>query len=129
MKLALDTNAYRALRDGNPGLTEWIQQAVGVGLPVIALGELRFGFQAGSRLEENERHLERFLGSPRVEVLHVTIETTWLYGEVASVLRARGIALQQNDVWIAALCKQYGFSLATRDRAFRHVVGLQVVDF
>jgi predicted nucleic acid-binding protein len=129
LKLALDTNAYRALRDGDPGLTERVRAAEAVALPIVVVGELRFGFQNGTRLEQNEELLERFLRTPRVEVLHVTLATTWLYGEVATVLRARGVALLQNDIWIAALCKQYAFALATRDRGFRQVIGLQVIEF
>ena len=38
------------------------------------------------------------------------------------------MAIQQNDIWIAALCKQHGFALATRDRGFNHVLGLDVVE-
>jgi predicted nucleic acid-binding protein len=129
LKLALDTNAYRALREGDRGLAERVRVAEAVALPVIVVGELRFGFQNGTRLAQNEELLERFLGTPRAQVLHITIVTTWLYGEVATVLRARGVTLQQNDIWIAALCKQHQFALATRDRGFQQVIGLQVIGF
>lgn len=39
-----------------------------------------------------------------------------------------GVAIQQNDIWIAALCKQHGFALATRDQGFQHVLGLEIVE-
>jgi tRNA(fMet)-specific endonuclease VapC len=129
VKLALDTNAYRALRDGDHALAERVRAAEAVALPVVVVGELRFGFQNGTRLEQNEELLEHFLHTPRVEVLHATLATTWLYGEVATLLRARGVTLQQNDIWISALCKQYGFALATHDRGFQQVIGLRVIDF
>jgi predicted nucleic acid-binding protein len=96
---------------------------------MIVVGELRFGFQNGTRLAQNEELLERFLRTPRAQVLHITLATTWLYGEVATVLRARGVTLQQNDIWIAALCKQHAFALATRERGFQQVIGLQVIGF
>lgn len=35
----------------------------------------------------------------------------------------------KNDIWIAALCKQHGFALATRDQGFQHVLGLEVIEF
>ncbi len=56
-------------------------------------------------------------------------QTTHLFGEIATLLRQGGNAIQQNDIWIAALCKQHGFALATRDRGFQYVLGLEVIDF
>jgi len=129
VRLALDTNAYRALQDGDDRLTEEVRGAEQVGMPIVVLGELRFGFQDGTRLHENNRTLERFLSTPRVHVLDVGEQTTWLFGEVATHLKRAGTPIQQNDIWIAALCKEHGFALATRDRGFHHVVGLDVFDF
>lgn len=129
MRIALDTNAYRALRDGDSELARRVAGAEAIALPIVVLGELRFGFQNGTKVQENESLLERFLGTPRVEVLQIDVRTTWVYGEVATLLRRQGTALQQNDIWIAALCKRYDFPLATRDGGFRHVIGLRVVEF
>lgn len=129
MKLALDTNAYRALQEGDEGLAGEVSRADVVGMPVIVLGELRLGFLNGSRLHENNATLERFLAIPRVRVLDLGEQTTWLFGEIATLLRRGGTPIQQDDVWIAALCKEHGFSLATRDRGFRNIVGLDVYDY
>jgi tRNA(fMet)-specific endonuclease VapC len=128
VKLALDTNAYRALGEGDPRLAEDMRRAEAVGLPIIVLGELWFGFMNGSRLRRNTEMLERFLATPRVRILELSEQTTRLFGEIAALLRGAGIAIQQNDIWIAALCKQHGFALATRDEGFRHVLGLEVVE-
>jgi tRNA(fMet)-specific endonuclease VapC len=128
VKLALDTNAYRALQDGDGRLAVEVSRADVVGMPIIVLGELRFGFLSGSRLHENNATLERFLATPRVRVLDLSEQTTWLFGEIATLLRQGGTPIQQDDVWIAALCKEHGFSLATRDRGFRKIVGLDVFD-
>jgi predicted nucleic acid-binding protein len=32
-------------------------------------------------------------------------------------------------MWIAALCKQYGYVLATRDTDFQAIIGLETVCF
>ncbi len=128
MKLALDTNAYKALGDGHPRLAEDIRRAEAVALPIIVLGELWFGFMNGSKLRQNTETLERFLATPRVQILQVGGQTARLFGEIATLLRQSGIAIQQNDIWVAALCKQHGFALATRDHGFRHVLGLEVVE-
>ncbi len=127
MKLALDTNAYRALGEGDPRLTQDMRRAETVGLPIVVLGELWFGFMNGSRLRENSETLERFLATPRVRVLQLGEQTARLFGEIATLLRQAGPMIQQNDIWIAALCKEHGFALATRDRGFDRVLGLDVV--
>lgn len=129
VKLALDTNAYKALGEGNQLLAEEARTAETVGLPMIVLGELWFGFMNGTKLRQNAATLERFLATPRVHVLELDRQTTRVFGEIATILRQAGIAIQQNDIWIAALCKQHGFALATRDRGFQHVLGLEVIDF
>lgn len=129
MELALDTNAYVALQRGDAVLAEYVRAADTVALPVVVLAELRFGFLDGSRLTDNEAVLQRFLATPRVEVLDITAATTRLFGEVATLLKRTGRSIQQNEIWIAALCKQYDVALATRGAGFDHVLGLRVVHF
>ncbi len=128
MKLALDTNAYKALGQGDPSLARDMRRAEAVGLPIVVLGELWFGFTNGSKLHQNTEGLERFLATPRVQILQLGEQTARIFGETSALLRKAGIAIQQNDIWIAALCKQHGFALATRDQGFHHVLGLEVID-
>ena len=128
MKPALDTNAYKALSQGDPRLAGDIRRAEMIGLPIIVLGELWFGFMNGSMLRQNTETLERVLATPRVEILQLDEQTTRVFGEIATLLRQAGIVIQQNDIWIAALCKQHGFALATRDQGFQHVLGLEVIE-
>lgn len=128
-KLVLDTNAYRALDDGNEQLVAIVRGTAQIGMPLIVLGELYFGIFAGARQAENLANLRRFLASPRIELLDLDEVTAKFFGEVASELKRIGKPSQQNDIWIAALCKQHGHSLATRDRDFKAVTGLEVVEF
>jgi tRNA(fMet)-specific endonuclease VapC len=129
VKLALDTNAYKALGEGNRQLAEEARTAEAVAIPMIVLGELWFGFMNATKLRQNAATLERFLATPRVRVLEPDRQTTRIFGEVATQLRKAGIAIQQNDIWIAALCKQHEFAIATRDSGFQHVLGLEVIQF
>jgi predicted nucleic acid-binding protein len=122
-------DAYKALGEGNQQLAEEARTAEAVGLPMIVLGELWFGFMNGNKLRQSAATLERFLAIPRVRVLELDRQTTRVFGEIATVLRQAGIAIQQNDIWIAALCKQHGFVLATRNRGFQRVLGLEVIEF
>ena len=128
MKLALDTNAYVALHEGDPHLVEETRCAEIVGLPIVVIGELWFGFMNGSRLRQNTKTLERLIATPRVQILQLDEHTARLFGETATLLREAGRPIQQNDIWIAALCKQHAFTLATRDRGFRHVLGLDLLE-
>ncbi len=128
MRLALDTNAYAALGEGDQALAEQLRRADMVGLPIVVLGELWFGFINGSSLRQNSARLERLLATPRVHALYLDEQTARTFGEIATQLRNDGVAIQQNDIWIAALCKQHGYALATRDRGFDRVLGLEIVD-
>jgi predicted nucleic acid-binding protein len=58
----------------------------------------------------------------------ISEQTARTFGEISTLLRRAGTKIQQNDIWIAALCKQHGFALATRDRGFHHVLGLEVLE-
>lgn len=127
MRLALDTNAYSALNAGDDGFADIVRRAEVIGLPIIVIGELRFGFLHGAHLTANTARLRRFLATPRVRVLHIDDATTNLFAEIATLLRRAGTPIQQDDMWIAALCKQHDFTLATRDRDFAHVLGLRTL--
>ena len=128
-RLALDTNAYRALDDGNATLSGLIQTTPQVGLPIIVLGELYHGIFSGNKSERNLDRLGQFLNSPRVEILVINDSTAKLFGEIATELKRLGRPVQQNDIWIAALCKQHDYRLATADSGFQAVVGLETLLF
>jgi tRNA(fMet)-specific endonuclease VapC len=128
-KLALDTNAYRALDDGDAKLSSLIKTVPQIGLPIIVLGELYYGIFGGGKREKNLSNLNRFLALPRVELLHVDETTTKLFGEIATQLKQSGHPIQQDDMWIAALCKQYGYTLATADKDFDAITGLEIINF
>jgi len=70
-----------------------------------------------------------FCRGRELNLLLPTIETALAFAEVGSELRKLGFAVRQNDIWIAAPCKQYFYTLATRDRDFRRVPGLVVANF
>lgn len=128
-KLALDTNAYRALVDGIPKLARLVEKTSSIGIPLTVLGELYFSIFYGTKKEKNTLDLNRFLTSPRVEILSSDEDTARLFGELSAGLKTIGQPIQQNDVWIAALCKQYGYVLATADTDFQRIPGLETVSF
>ncbi|MBI4606543.1 MAG: type II toxin-antitoxin system VapC family toxin [Planctomycetes bacterium] len=118
MRIALDTNRYVDLARGVPEAAARVAAADAVFLPFVVLGELRAGFLGGTRGEQNERGLVRFLSSPRVAVLYADDATTHHYARLALQLRKQGTPIPTNDVWIGALVVQHNLHLFARDQHF-----------
>ena len=120
MRIALDTNAYSDFLRG----TKWmdaLQQASEVSLPLFVVGELRAGFLQGNRSTRNEADLERFINSPRVNLLLPDSATTREYSALVAQLRKQGTPIPTNDIWIAALCLQHDLVFCSSDEHFDHV--------
>jgi tRNA(fMet)-specific endonuclease VapC len=118
VRLALDTNTYAQFMRGEPSAVERVRTAERLGVPVPVLAELRFGFLNGTRGRKNEASLARFLDSPRVSVLACDEQTTHFFAQLKLQLKRQGTPIPINDVWIAALVVQHGFTLFTLDSDF-----------
>jgi tRNA(fMet)-specific endonuclease VapC len=118
VRLALDTNRYTDLIQGEPHVAETIASADEVWLPFIVVAELRAGFSLGSKGAQNEAALRRFLLKPGVEVLYADDQTTHHYAGVYRQLRKQGTPVPTNDMWIAALVLQHSLTLCARDAHF-----------
>ena len=121
--MIVDTNALSAFADGSSLAIAALQAASEVSVPVIVLGEFRYGIMHSRRHREYEAWLEEYL--PAFRVLEVTVETTVEYALLRSELRHLGRPIPANDVWIAALCRQHDLPLLSRDAHFDHVKRLR----
>lgn len=121
MKLALDTNAYRLVMEGEADAVELVRRAEVVLMPVPVLAELQYGFLNGTKGRQNEAFLRRFLDRARVRVLACDEETAQRFAALKLQLKRQGTPIPINDVWIAALALQHGATLFTRDSDFAHV--------
>lgn len=126
-QIALDTSAYTLLGKGNTRVADLVSNATYLGLPLPVLGEIYFGIYGGLLEHKNKTALSRFLNNDRVTLLQINESTAKIFGEIAAELRTAGKPIQQNDIWIAALCKQHGYSLLTADKGFKHIIGLDVI--
>jgi tRNA(fMet)-specific endonuclease VapC len=128
--LCLDTSAYSNFRRGNEEVASLLDQAALVGVPTVALGELRTGFLLGGKRRRNEAELDAFLDNPVVEVLPVDAETSRHYADIIAELRKTGAPLPTNDIWIAAIAARNGTTVLTCDSHFEQIarVGSIVVD-
>lgn len=119
--LCLDTSAYSNFRRGNEEVAALLDQAELVGVPTIALGELRTGFLLGSKRRSNEAELDAFLENPAVEVLAVDAESSRHYAEIVAELRKAGTPVPTNDIWIAAIAARNGTTILTCDDHFERI--------
>jgi predicted nucleic acid-binding protein len=119
----LDTNALSAFVDGDPGVGEILRQQPRAEIPVIVLGEFRYGI-AGSR---HRAAYESWLAShlAQFNVLAITEETAITYAALRVTLKQLGRPIPANDAWIAALALQYRLPVLTRDVHFDVVPDLE----
>ncbi len=127
MRIALDTNRYRDLCEGDREVVARLEEAEAVLVPFIVVAELRAGFAVGTKGRENERTLRRFLNKPGVEVLFPSEATTRTYAELYRQLRVQGTPIPTNDLWIAALVVEHQLFLDSGDTHFRHLPQLSVL--
>lgn len=128
-RLAIDTNAYTAYCYSNARVTDIVDRVSVIGVPLMVVGEMYFGAYRSQREAKNLRNIRNFLANPRVEILHINEGTAKIFGEISTELANMGRPIQQNDVWIAALAKQYDFPLLTADKGFDCIIGLEVISF
>jgi len=120
--MILDTNALSALLEGNAQLSDCLKHVPVVRIPVIVLGEYRYGVSR-SRLR---RPLETYLNTieKTVPVLIVDSDTARFYAQIRSQLRQAGRPIPENDIWIAALALQHHLAIVSQDRHFDAVAGI-----
>ena len=58
------------------------------------------------------------------EVLSCNYTTSKIYGEIKNDLRSNEKPIPENDIWIAAITKQYRLTLVSRDAHFSDIDGL-----
>jgi tRNA(fMet)-specific endonuclease VapC len=121
----LDTNAVSALFVGDSALGEVLSGEERHHLPVIVIGEYRYGLLGSHRRE----HLEKLLAALIREsiVLLVDEKTADAYSHVRAELRRKGKPIPENDIWIAALARQHNQTVISRDDHFDHVSDLRRV--
>lgn len=123
-KALMDTNVVIALFAGEPAILDAIQRQSEVFLCVPVLGELRYGAEASARVVENRVRLDRFAAA--LVLLPCNAGTAVAYAEVKFALRTKGRRIPENDVWIAAIARQHGLCLLTRDAHFQEIENLDI---
>ena len=113
--MILDTNAVSALLSGEGGLEPVLEEEV-VHLPVIVIGEYRYGLARSKHGSRLERLLDLLIQES--VVLPIDESTTRHYATVRERLRRAGTPIPENDVWIAALAHQHDLVIVSHDSHF-----------
>ena len=124
-RLALDTNAVIAYREGIPSICTIMDNIDILFLPVIVLGELRYGAINSARPEQNEQVIKKLLENS--VLMHVDEAVAGRYARVRSDLRKKGQPIPENDIWIAAICLENETPLISSDGHFENINGLEVL--
>ena len=121
--MILDTNALFAMADVDADLAPVMQGAAELALPVIVLGEYRFGIRQSRYRARYEKWLTGIIDACRV--LAIERQTAEHYAEVRDEWKRKGTAIPMNDFWIAALVRQHALPLLSRDAHFDAVPKLK----
>lgn len=124
MRLLLDTSAYSLAMRNHSDAVALMREADELIICPITVGELFPGFARGGREADNCAVFKEFIGSTRVRLATISMDTGDFYAKVLNDLRSKGKPIPTNDIWIAACTMECGARLATGDEHFRLVPGL-----
>ncbi len=121
--MILDTNALSAFVDGDADVGEILRRQARAAIPVIVLGEFRYGIADSRHRSAYEAWLESQL--PDFDILAITEETAVAYAALRVALKRSGRPIPANDAWIAALALQHRLPVLSRDQHFDVVPDLE----
>ena len=121
--MILDTNAVSALLKGDPALGEVLAAEERHHLPVVVIGEYRYGLFRSSHRDHLQKLLESLIQESIVLLIDET--TAEAYSRVREELRGKGRPIPENDIWIAALARQHQQPVVSRDGHFDDVPDLR----
>ncbi|MEZ4514075.1 MAG: type II toxin-antitoxin system VapC family toxin [Chloroflexota bacterium] len=120
----LDSNIIIALFGGDQGVLMQASKAEEVFIASIVVGELYYGAQKSSKRQTNVARVDRLASANTI--LSCDQETARWYGQTKNELKEKGRPIPENDIWIAALARQYHLILVTRDKHFSEINDLRL---
>jgi tRNA(fMet)-specific endonuclease VapC len=115
----LDTNVVVAHLRTDSDLTARLRATLALYLPWVVLGELHYGALRARRREVQLALIRDFLQTTTLLMPDQTTSET--YGRVKAELAETGRLIPDNDIWIAAMARQFDLPLVTRDSHFAAV--------
>ncbi|HEY5464079.1 MAG TPA: type II toxin-antitoxin system VapC family toxin, partial [Hanamia sp.] len=104
---------------GETAIANKIEKAEEVHIPVIVVGELYYGATFSTHVQKNIKEIKKVTSN--YNVLLIDEETAINYGNIKTELRKIGKPIPENDIWIAAIARQYELIVVTRDNHFKKI--------
>ena len=104
--MILDTNALSAFIDGEPAVGVCLSADGHASIPVIVLGEFRYGITGSRHRDKYEQWLEDHL--PDFEILSVTEPTTVTYARLRTSLKNSAVRSQRTTRGLPRSALQHG---------------------
>ncbi|RZK68657.1 MAG: type II toxin-antitoxin system VapC family toxin [Pedobacter sp.] len=121
----LDTNIVIELFKGNPKITAFLETLEeDINIPFAVLGELYLGAYRSANPKKHIKQINSFLES--CNVLIADDETANQYALIKTALLQKGKPIPENDMWIAAVSKQFNLKLHTKDKHFKEIDSLNL---
>ena len=125
--MIVDTNALSAWLDGDPRIEARLGSASLLVMPVIVLGEYRFGISFSKHRAEYERRVDMI--EMDLPVLGANSGTAAHYAAIRMELKEAGTPIPWHDLWIAAQAREHSLPVLSRDSHFDYVRGLKRIDW
>lgn len=121
-KCLLDTSVIIHAFKQNNAIAERLDALAEIYVPVIVVGELYYGAYRSANPEKHIAQVQSFLQN--CKVLLSDAATAASYGAIKAALMAKGKPIPENDIWIAAVARQYNLPLFTADNHFTAIEGI-----
>jgi tRNA(fMet)-specific endonuclease VapC len=119
----LDTNIVAAFFEQERDVLQRLSE-VDYQIPFAVVAELYACAHSPTTRRERLENVRILLSySPILRPDHITGER---FGLLYAELTRQGRLIQINDIWIAALALQFGYTLVTRDSDFQRISGLKL---
>ena len=114
--MILDTNAVSDIFKKNDTIKVHLENANQLYVPAIVLGEYLFGMKASTKANELSTILSSFMKN--VQELLIGSKTAYYYADIYWELKNNGTPIPENDIWIAALAREFNIPILSRDTHF-----------
>ena len=120
----LDTNILIAFFRADLVVRDKVNSTEQVYVPIVAIAELYYGVMASHSVAKNVERVDNLIAG--AAVVECDLSTAREYGTIKQELRSAGTPIPDNDIWIAAVARQHGLILVSRDAHFAAITGLTV---
>ncbi len=118
-KCLLDTNVIIDVFKNKNTVADRLDTIAEIYVPVMVVGELYYGAYRSANPEKHILQVQSFLRN--CQVLLSDASTAEVYGGIKAALMAKGKPIPENDIWIAAVARQYNLPLFTADNHFTEI--------